>query len=140
MNDTLAIIDDLRKLFVGSLAFPENKTEDFKNMLQTASDYVRIKYIETDIDDIILGNSTAKNVVANVVANIVKRSYLSSINSNIPDLEISQISQGAGPYNMSYSPVSSGSSYYLRKDEIDLLNKIFGIKKTAARIHKMYED
>lgn len=140
MNDTLATIDDLKKLFVGSLAYPENKTEDFENMLQTASDYVRIKYIETNIDDVISGNSTAKNVVANVVANIVKRSYLSSINSNIPDLEVSQISQGAGPYNMSYSPVSSGSSYYLRKDEIDLLNKIFGLKKVFAKIHKMYED
>lgn len=140
MNDSpLATIDDLRKLFVGSLAFPESKVEDLENMLQSASDYVRVKYIETNIDEVIEDNDVAKNVVSNIVSNIVKRSYISST-SSIPDTEVSQISQGAGPYNMSYSPVSSGSGYYIRKDEIDLLSKIFGIKKRVAKIHKMYED
>lgn len=140
MAEALATIEDLKSLFMGSIAFPENKTEEFEKQISLASDYVRVKYIDTDIDTIVLNDSTAKNVLANIVANIVKRSYLSSINSSIPELEVSQISQGAGPYNMSYSPVSSGSSFYLRKDEMDLLKKIFGIKKTAARIHKMYED
>lgn len=135
----LATIDDLKGLFLGNIAFPESKTEEFEKQLLAASDYLRVKYIETDIDEFVDNSETAKNVVANIVANIVKRSYVSGV-SSVPEQEVSQFSQGAGPYNMSFSPVSSGSGYYLRKDEIDLLRKIFGIKRRAARIHNMYKD
>lgn len=134
----LATIDNLRALFIGSTAFPESKVEELEKQLLAASDYLRVKYIEIDIDDFVETSEIAANAISTIVANIVKRSYIAGV-SSVPDQEVSQFSQGAGPYNMSFSPVSSGSGFYLRKDEKDILRKIFGIKRRTARVHNMYE-
>lgn len=131
----LATIDDLRPLFVGKMVFPESKVDELNHQLLLASDYLRIKFSTIDIEQKLEENEVAQRVVANIVASVVKRSYVSSVGP-VGELEVSDYTQTAGDYSLSVSPSTSGSSFFLRRDELELLRNIFGIRKTSIIFHQ----
>lgn len=130
-----ATIDDLRKLFTGKHAFPESKVEDLESQLEVAEEYLRVFFSNAgrDLDSEVESGKVSSIIVRDVVSNMVKRSYMSSVGS-VPDIEVSQVSQSAGPYSMSFSPVSSGSGFWLRRDE----RKLLGLSGSYSKSIKMF--
>mgnify|MGYP003606103570 CR=1 FL=1 len=135
-NVVYATIDDLKDLFTGSVAFPVSKEAEMEKQLVIASEWLRyyFKSVGRDLDKDILNGTCSAILVGNIVANVVKRGFVNSVSTIAPDQDVSQVSQSAGPYSMSYSPSSGSSGFYLRESE----KKVLGLLRNTASMIKLY--
>ena len=122
MSD-FATINDVIALF---RALTPEETEKAKSLLPIVSAKLRVyaKSVSKDLAQMVTDDADLALVAKQVTVGIVGR----MINENTDDAPATQISESAGGYSQSYTPVSQGD-LFIKKSEYAAL----GLKRQAIR-------
>ena len=119
-----ATIDEITKL---KRALTTAEQERAKTLLPVVSAVLRdeARKIGKDLDQMIADGYPSEETVKSVVADIVLR----ELNAPVDDEAVSQVSQGALGYTLSYTPLAPGGGLFIKKAELARL----GLRRQMIR-------
>lgn len=111
----------------------ENNAEVTQHMLQVISNALRLeaKKVGKDLDKMIENDPEFESVVKSVVADIAFR-YFATFNTGTP---MTQLSQSAGGYTISGSPLVPGGGLFIKKAELARL----GLRRQRYGVMDFYD-
>lgn len=120
----LATVDDIIRL---KRALTQEEIDRANALLPVVSAFLRDEAHRQgkDLDEMIASGEVSAEVVVSVVADIVLR----ELNAPTSDEAVSQVSQTALGYSLSYSPLSPGGGLFVKRVELERL----GLRRQRVR-------